>query len=111
MNSTQGAHGPGNYYMRTGYTQLPSITHPSAGGWVNKLAEPINKTIPGFVTISCGNGHPGAGFLEPNLQPLPIGDPLSGLQNSSIPKHTTEAEFRQQLSLREELDHVSVEAG
>jgi uncharacterized protein (DUF1501 family) len=105
MNSTQGAHGPGTYFMRTGYTQRASITHPSAGGWVNKLAEPINKTIPGYVTISCGNGHPGAGFLEPSLQPLPIGNALSGLQNSAIPKHTTESEFHKQLSIRNELDH------
>ena len=105
MNSTQGAHGPGKYFMRTGYTQRSSITHPSAGGWVNKLSEPINKTIPGFITISCGNGHPGAGFMEPNLQPLPIGDALSGLQNATIPKHTTESEFHQQLNIREELDH------
>ncbi len=105
MNTTQGAHGPGKYFMRTGYTQRASITHPSAGGWVNKLTEPINKTIPGFITISCGNGHPGAGFMEPNLQPLPIGDALSGLQNASIPKQVTESEFHQQLNIRQELDH------
>lgn len=105
MNTTQGAHEPGRYFMRTGYTQRSSITHPSAGGWVNKLSEPLNKTIPGFVTINCGNGHPGAGFMEPNLQPLPIGDAASGLQNATIPKNTTESEFHQQLNLRKELDH------
>lgn len=105
MNTTQGAHGPGTYFMRTGYTQRSSITHPTAGGWVNKLAEPINKTIPGYITISCKNGHPGAGFLEPNLNPLPIGDPLAGLENSTIPTYTTKTEFQKQLTLREELDH------
>lgn len=105
MNTTQGAHGPGRYFMRTGYTERSSITHPSAGGWVNKLSKPLNKTIPGFVTISCGNGHPGAGFMEPNLQPLPIGDALSGLQDAKIPKNVSESEFHQQLNLRQELDH------
>ena len=104
MNTTQGAHGPGRYFMRTGYTPRSSITHPSAGGWVNKLAEPINKTIPGFITVNCGSGHPGAGFLEPNFQPLPIGNALSGLQNSYKPKGTTEYDFHKQLTLREELD-------
>ena len=105
MNSTQGAHAPGRYFMRTGYTPRSSITHPSAGGWVNKLAAPINNTIPGFVTINCGNGHPGAGFMEPRLQPLPIGDAQAGLQNSRIAKGTTQADFEKQLNLREELDH------
>ncbi|MGJ8657800.1 MAG: DUF1501 domain-containing protein [Akkermansiaceae bacterium] len=105
MSTTQGAHGPGRYFMRTGYTERSSITHPSAGGWVNKLTTPLNDTIPGFVTISCGNGHPGAGFMEPSLQPLPIGDPLSGLQDATIPKNVTESEFHQQLNIRQELDH------
>jgi len=105
MNSTQGAHAPGKYFMRTGYTPRASVTHPSAGGWVNKLAEPINDTIPSFVTINCGNGHPGAGFMEPKLQPLPIGDAQAGLQNSAIAKGTSQAEFEKQLNIRQELDH------
>lgn len=105
MNTTQGAHGPGRYFMRTGYTQRASITHPSAGGWVNRLSTPINKTLPGYITINCSNDHPGAGFLEPNLHPLPIGDPNSGLQNSKTAKGVTEEEFNQQLDLRQQLDH------
>ena len=105
MNTTQGAHGPGRYFMRTGYTQRASITHPTAGGWVNKFATPINKTLPGYITINCSNDHPGAGFMEPNLHPLPIGDPNSGLQNSKLPKGVTENEFHQQLNLRQQLDH------
>ena len=105
MNSTQGAHAPGKYFMRTGYTPRSSITHPSAGGWVNRLAEPLNDTIPGFVTVNCGSGHPGAGFLEPNYQPLPIGNALAGLQNSKLGIHVTKDDFDKQLDLRKELDH------
>lgn len=104
MNSTQGAHGPGRYFMRTGYTQRASITHPSAGAWINRLATPLNDTLPGFVTINCSNDHPGAGFMEPNLQPLPIGDPTEGLKNSHRSRRTTEADFRKQLSIRQSLD-------
>jgi hypothetical protein len=104
MNSTQGAHGPGRYFMRTGYTQRASIVHPTAGGWVNKLSEPLNQTLPSFVTVSCGNDHPGAGFMEPNLQPLPIGNPHEGLKNSVKSKRITEQDFKRQLEVRKMLD-------
>ncbi|MFC4995184.1 DUF1501 domain-containing protein [Rubritalea tangerina] len=104
MNSTQGAHGPGRYFMRTGYTQRASIVHPAAGGWINRLSKPLNQTIPSYVTISCGNDHPGAGFLEPSLQPLPIGSPMEGLKNSKKQRNVTESDFKKQLELRKLLD-------
>lgn len=104
MNSTQGAHGPGRYFMRTGYTQRASITHPSAGAWVNRLGTPANDTLPGYVTINCGNDHPGAGFMEPNLHPLPVGDPQQGLKNSKRSRAATETDFKKQIDLRQALD-------
>lgn len=104
MSSTQGAHGPGRYFMRTGYTERASIVHPTAGGWINKLSTPLNETLPSFVTISCGNDHPGAGFMEPSLQPLPIGNPHEGLKNSVKSKHITEQDFKRQLEVRKMLD-------
>ena len=104
MTSTQGAHAQGRYYMRTGYTQLSSIIHPSAGSWVAKLAGRKNPTLPPFVTVNCGNGHPGAGFMEPELAPLPIGDAEAGLQNITRLRGTTEQEFNRQLALRTLLD-------
>lgn len=104
MNSTQGAHGPGRYFMRTGYAQRASIVHPTAGGWVNQLSSPLNQTLPGFVTIGCGNDHPGSGFLAPHLQPLPVGNPQAGLKNSHRLPHVSEEDFRQQLALRKALD-------
>ena len=104
MKSTQGAHGPGRYFMRTGYTERASIIHPTSGGWVNKLSKPLNETLPSFVTISCGNDHPGAGFLEPNLQPLPVGNPQEGLKNSARSKRATKSDFEKQIEVRKLLD-------
>lgn len=104
MNTTQGAHAPGRYFMRTGYTPRSSIVHPSAGGWINKLAKPMNETIPGFVTINTSNGHPGSGFFEPEYQPLPIGNALAGLQNSKKARNVTDDDFHKQLDIRKELD-------
>ena len=105
MNSTQGAHAQGNYAVHTSYTQRASITHPSMGSWANKLdPSRLGGTLPAAVTVHAGNRHPGAGFFEPNLAPLPIGDAESGLQNSKRKKHVTEAAFNRQLALRTKLD-------
>ncbi|SHJ79899.1 Protein of unknown function [Rubritalea squalenifaciens DSM 18772] len=104
MNSTQGAHGPGRYFMRTGYAQRASIVHPSSAAWVNKLTSPMNDTLPGFVTINCNNDHPGAGFFEPKFQPLPVEKPEEGLKNSHQRKEVTDSEFEKQLKLRRILD-------
>ncbi|WP_018969651.1 DUF1501 domain-containing protein [Rubritalea marina] len=104
MNTTQGAHEQGKYFMRTGYAQRASIVHPTAGAWVNRLSEPLNDTLPPFVTVNCGNGHPGAGFLSSEYQPLPIGDPSKGLQFSKRPKHTSAAAFDKQREIQQMLD-------
>lgn len=104
MNTTQGAHAQGKYFMRTAYTERPSITHPSAGGWANKRMENRNENMPGFVTINTGNGHPGAGFFEPKYNPLPIGKAEEGLKNSKKKHWITDKAFQDQLDLRHQLD-------
>jgi len=105
MNSTQGAHSQGNYHIHTSYTERASITHPSLGAWANKLEpERLKGTLPPFVTVHSGNNHPGAGFFEPNMAPLPVGDALKGLQNSKRRKNISEADFNRQIALRAKLD-------
>jgi len=104
LSSTQGAHGPGKYFMRTGYAERSSIVHPAVGGWVNMMTEKRNETLPGFVTVNCGNGHPGAGFFEPDIHPLPIGRASEGLKNVKRPSWISEKSFQEQLTLREKLD-------
>lgn len=104
MTSTQGAHGPGRYFMRTGYAQRASIVHPSIGAWVSKLKPRANEALPPFVTVSAGNEHPGAGFFEPEYAPLPVGDAEKGLENVQRLRNITEAQFNKQLALRKLLD-------
>ncbi len=105
MNSTQGAHAQGNYHIHTAYTMRASTTHPSLGSWANKL-EPkrLTSTLPPYVTVHVGNRHPGAGFFEPTVSPLPIGDAQKGLQNSKLRKNITEETFTRQIALRNRLD-------
>ena len=105
MNSTQGAHAQGNYNVHTSYTMRSSITHPTLGSWANKLdPSRLDKTLPPYVTIHTGNNHAGAGFFEPTVAPLPVGDALKGLQNSKRRREVTEADFNRQIALRTKLD-------
>lgn len=104
MNTTQGAHAQGRYYMRTGYTPRSSITHPSPGAWVNRLQGDSGRDMPDYITVNCGSSHPGAGFMEAKYSPLPIGDATAGLQNSRRSRNTDDEQFHKQLDLRKQLD-------
>ena len=104
MSSTQGAHGPGRYFMRTSYSQRASIVHPSAGAWVTRLKQRANDNLPAFVTVGTGNEHPGAGFFEPQYAPLPVGDAAAGLKNVRRLHNISEDQFNKQLVLRRLLD-------
>ncbi len=64
----------------------------------------LKGTLPAFVTIHSGNNHPGAGFFEPSVAPLPIGDTDKGLQNSKRRREVSEADFNRQIALRTKLD-------
>jgi len=104
MTTTQGAHAQGRYYMRTGYAQRSSIVHPAPGAWAERLsAQPTTGDMPSYITVNCGSNHPGAGFMEAQYAPLPIGDAVSGLQNSRR-RGLSEQHFDQQLALRQDLD-------
>ncbi|MBT8038266.1 MAG: DUF1501 domain-containing protein [Verrucomicrobiae bacterium] len=105
MSTTQGAHAQGRYYMRTGYAPRSSIVHPSPGAWANRLMGDANKDMPSYITVNCGSSHPGAGFMEAQYAPLPIGDAMAGLQNSRPARNMDDAQFHQQLNLRQQLDH------
>lgn len=104
LSSTQGAHDRGQYLMKTSYTQRGTIRHPAMGAWVLRLLGKGNQSLPGNVRIGPDSRHPGAGFMEARYAPLPIGDPSSGLQNSKLPRGTTQPQFEKRLSLSEQFD-------
>lgn len=104
ISSTQGAHERGRYLMRTSYTQRGTIRHPAMGAWTVKLSGRHNKSLPGNVRIGGDSRHPGAGFMEAEFSPLPIGDPTAGLQNSKLARGTTQSQFDNRLALSNALD-------
>jgi hypothetical protein len=97
LNSTQGAHQQGRYFMHTGYALRGTIRHPDMGAWSAYHLGKLNKGLPSNVKIGGNSSGLGGGFLESKYAALPIGDPEAGLQNSSLPKGVDESRFRRRM--------------
>jgi hypothetical protein len=104
LTTETGAHGPGQYLMRTSYKEIASIRHPGMGAWAQKLLGKINPELPGNVVIGNSTGHPGPGFLEARVAPVPIGDPVAGLQNTQPPKYLQDNQFDRRMRLTSAFD-------
>lgn len=98
MNSTQGAHAQGRYFMHTSYFLRGTVRHPSMGAWASKFLGKINPTLPSNVKIGGNSSGLGAGFLETKYAALPIGDPEAGLQHSQLIQGMTNSRFNSRLS-------------
>lgn len=91
LQSTQGAHEQGRYFMHTSYELRGTIKHPTMGAWLDRLSGRANPALPGHVQIGGGQYTASSGFFESTHGPLPIGDPEAGLQNSQRPSHVDES--------------------
>lgn len=109
LNSTQGAHKQGNYYMHTSYEIRSSVRHPAMGAWLLKFTGRDNPTLPGNVMIGNDSTHPGAGFFEASLSPLMLRDPEGGLQNSAMHPGMDDRKFDFHRDLSRKLDAPFVE--
>jgi uncharacterized protein (DUF1501 family) len=80
-------HGPGGYYMHTGYHPSERFPHPEAGAMIAKFCENPESDLPSFVKIGSGSGVYGAGYLGPQYEPLVVADDgkLPGFANPSVP--------------------------
>ncbi len=104
MTTETGAHEQGTYLMRTSYPQLNSIRHPAFGAWAVHALGKRAGDLPGYVLVGNGNEHPGCGFFDPALTPVPIADPQRGLENIRRPSYLTQANFDRRLALADRLD-------
>ena len=104
LSTETGAHDKGKYLMRTSYKQLNSIQHPALGAWMVSETGRLNLELPGNYLIGADNRHPGAGFLEPSLSPVPIPNASAGLQNTTLPKYLPPELFNRRLMLASKFD-------
>ncbi|TVP96297.1 MAG: DUF1501 domain-containing protein [Planctomycetaceae bacterium] len=104
LGTETGAHDPAKYLMRTGYKQLNSVRHPGMGAWMAHQTKRLNADLPPNFLIGSGNRHPGAGFLDANLSPVPIGKATGGLANTKLPSYLDEKWFEKRLILANRFD-------
>ncbi len=97
LNSTQGAHAQGRYFMHTSYFMRGTIKHPDMGAYTSLLLPKANRTLPANVKIGGNSSGLGGGFLESKYAAVPIGKPEAGLQHSVLPKRVTEDRFERRL--------------
>ncbi|QDU31662.1 hypothetical protein ETAA8_68220 [Anatilimnocola aggregata] len=109
MTSTQGVHDRGNYLAHTSYYLTPTIAHPALGTWALKQLGSANPLLPGNILINGSPQHPGSGYMESHLAPLPIVDPASGLQNSALRRGETALDFVRRTQLAKSLGHSFLE--
>ena len=97
LQSTQGAHLQGRYFMHTSYFLRGTIAHPDLGAYTSLLLGRRNPALPANVKIGGNSSGLGAGFLESQHAALPIGDPEQGLQHSQLPDAIAEDQFARRL--------------
>ena len=83
--------------MHTGYAMRGTVKHPDLGAWTGYHLGKMNSTLPANVKIGGNSGGLGGGFLESKYSALPIGDPETGLQYSSMAPGITADRFQKRL--------------
>jgi len=104
MNTQTGDHEAGEYLMRTSYESIATERHPSIGPWMQKLLGRKSKSLPDTVMISPSGRHPGPGFFDPSMSPLPIADPNRGLENTKPPAYLSDKSFDKRIELINRFD-------
>jgi len=104
LTTETGAHEQGTYLMRTSYPQLASVVHPAFGSWTVHVLGKRSRDLPGYVLVGNGNEHPGCGFLDPEVTPVPLADPERGLEHVTRPGYLSQANFERRLALADRLD-------
>jgi hypothetical protein len=97
MNSTQGVHEHGRYYMRTSYMMNQTINHPAIGAWSSHFLGPGNTELPQNIRIGGSTNSSWGGFLDPRHAALTIATPDAGLPHSQLPGQVTSSRFERRL--------------
>lgn len=106
LNSTQGAHAQGRYFMHTSYFMRGTIKHPDLGAYSSLLLPQTNKWLPANVKIGGNSSGLGGGYLESKYAAVPIGDPNAGLQHSQLPRHISDDKFARRLERVKQMNTV-----
>lgn len=85
MMVTTGDHAGAQYIQRTSFKKIGTVVHPNLGAWMCNLKDDQKlKAIPENVLISGPADHPGAGWMPKKYSPIPVADPMRGLDNTVL---------------------------
>ena len=99
MQSHQGAHAPGAYFLHTSYEERGGIQHPGLGAWLMRMSGETKSTLPGNMRIGGSSNTPGrAGFLASRYNPLHLGNSGMGIPHSHAHYSVDRRKFRNGLS-------------
>lgn len=102
MMVTTGDHAGAQYIQRTSFKKIGSVVHPNLGAWMcHYTSKDETKVIPENVLISGSADHPGAGWMPKKYSPIPIADPIRGLDNTKL---KNQSEFLKRVSILEQLE-------
>jgi hypothetical protein len=102
MMVTTGDHAGAQYIQRTSFKKIGTIVHPNMGAWMCNLTDDgEDKVIPENVLISGTADHPGSGWMPKKYSPIPIVDPLKGLDNAKL---KNAAEFSKRVTILDQLE-------
>jgi uncharacterized protein (DUF1501 family) len=102
MTVTTGAHEQAQYLQRTSYKKIGTIVHPNLGAWMcNVKDDKVLRPIPQNVLISGPSDHPGSGWMPKKYAPIPIQDPMRGLDNSAL---KNKDEFSKRIQILQQLE-------
>ncbi len=109
MTVTTGDHAGAQYLARTSFKKINTIVHPALGAWMcqhHDNGEP--SALPQNVLIGGPADHPGSGWMQKKYSPVPIQDPLRGLDNSKL---KDAADFNQRIEILEQMNRQSNKMG
>jgi uncharacterized protein (DUF1501 family) len=98
MMVTTGDHAGAQYMQRTSFKKIGTVIHPNMGAWMCHFTEDGKpKVIPQNVLIGGGADHPGAGWMPKKYSPIPVADPMRGLDNTKL---KNSAEFSKRIAIQ-----------
>jgi hypothetical protein len=108
MMVNTGAHEQAQYLQRTSYKKIGTIVHPNMGAWMCRMQDNEEKiNIPQNVLIGGPADHPGAGWMAKKYSPIPIQDPLRGLENAKI---KNKDEFSKRIEILKKIERDAMKA-
>ncbi len=85
MTVTTGDHAGAQYLARTSFKKINTIVHPAMGAWMCHFHDDGEvHALPRNVLIGGPADHPGSGWMPKKFSPVPIQDPIRGLDNSKL---------------------------